>query len=48
MRIGQFSKRARVSIQTLRFYERKKLLREPPRTPSGYPSDSESDLVSAN
>jgi len=45
MRIGQFSKRAQVPIQTLRFYERKKLLREPPRTPSGYRSYSESDLA---
>jgi DNA-binding transcriptional MerR regulator len=32
MHIGELSRTARVSIQTLRFYEREKLLREPPRT----------------
>src|ERR1700739_4327130 len=45
MRIGQLSRTACVSIQTLRFYERKKLLREPPRTSGGYRSYSESDLA---
>ena len=45
MRIGELSRTARVSIQTLRFYERKKLLREPPRTSGGYRFYSESDLT---
>jgi DNA-binding transcriptional MerR regulator len=45
MRIGQLSQAACVSIQTLRFYERKQLLREPPRTPGGYRSYSERDLA---
>lgn len=30
MRIGELSRATRTSIQTLRFYEREKLLREPP------------------
>ena len=45
MRIGELSRTARVSIQTLRFYEREKLLREPPRTPGGYRSYAEQDLA---
>jgi DNA-binding transcriptional MerR regulator len=45
MRIGQLSQAVGVSIQTLRFYERKKLLREPPRTSGGYRSYSENDLA---
>ena len=45
MRIGELSRTARVSIQTLRFYEREKLLREPPRTPGGYRSYEEQDLA---
>lgn len=36
MRIGELAKRAGVSVQTIRFYERRGLLKEPPRTPSGY------------
>jgi DNA-binding transcriptional MerR regulator len=36
MRIGELSKRTGASIQTLRFYEREGLLREPPRNNSGY------------
>jgi len=44
MRIGQLSKRSGVSIPTLRFYEREKLLREPPRTSSGYRSYTDCDL----
>ena len=46
MRIGELSRHtAAVPIHTLRFYERKKLLREPPRTSSGYRSYGESDLA---
>jgi Hg(II)-responsive transcriptional regulator len=36
LRIGEVAGRARVNIQTLRFYERRGLLAEPPRRPSGY------------
>lgn len=45
MRIGELSVAAGVPIQTLRFYEREKLLREPPRTSSGYRSYSASDVA---
>ncbi|HKV29087.1 MAG TPA: heavy metal-responsive transcriptional regulator [Candidatus Acidoferrales bacterium] len=44
MRIGELSKRVGVNIQTVRFYERQKLLREPARTSSGYRSYVEADL----
>ena len=36
MRISELARRAGVSVQTLRFYEREGLLPEPPRTRSGY------------
>ncbi len=36
LRIGEVAQRAGVNIQTLRYYERRGLLREPPRRPSGY------------
>jgi MerR family transcriptional regulator, copper efflux regulator len=44
MRIGELAARAEVNIQTLRFYEREGLLREPARTASGYRSYMASDL----
>ena len=44
MRIGQFARAAGVGIQTIRFYEREKLLRVPPRTAGGYRVYSEKDL----
>jgi DNA-binding transcriptional MerR regulator len=44
MRIGELAKRTGASIQTLRFYEREKLLREPPRNPSGYRAYEAGDL----
>ena len=34
--IGQLAKRADVGVETVRFYERKALLAEPDRRPSGY------------
>ena len=34
--IGQVAKQAEVSVETIRFYERKGLLEEPPRKASGY------------
>lgn len=36
LRIGQVAKRAGVGVETIRFYERKGLIEEPPRRPSGY------------
>lgn len=36
MRIGEVAASAGVNIQTVRFYERRGLLQEPPRLPSGY------------
>lgn len=34
--IGEVAKRAGVSVETVRFYERQGLLQEPPRTAAGY------------
>lgn len=45
MRIGDLAKQAGVNIQTVRFYERERVLRQPPRTSSGYRSYSERDLL---
>jgi DNA-binding transcriptional MerR regulator len=36
MRIGELAKRTGASVQAIRFYERKRLLKKPPRTSSGY------------
>lgn len=36
MQIGKLAEQAGVNVQTVRFYERRKLLPEPPRTVSGY------------
>ncbi len=36
MRIGQIAKRAGVNVETIRFYERKGLLTQPPRNGGGY------------
>lgn len=36
MKIGQVAKQAEVGIETIRFYERKGLLAQPPRAPGGY------------
>ena len=36
MRIGELASEAGVGVETLRFYERRGLLEEPPRTGSGY------------
>jgi DNA-binding transcriptional MerR regulator len=46
MRIGELAKRAGVSVQAIRFYERRRLMRTPRRTPSGYRIYSEQDLES--
>ncbi|MGA9565438.1 MAG: MerR family transcriptional regulator [Candidatus Korobacteraceae bacterium] len=44
MRTGELARRAGVNIETLRFYERQKLLREPSRTAGGYRDYTEHDL----
>lgn len=44
MKIGELSAKAGVNVQTIRFYEREKLLRQPIRTQSGYRSFTEADL----
>jgi MerR family mercuric resistance operon transcriptional regulator len=38
MKIGELSKKAGVRVGTIRFYERRRLLKAPPRTASGYRS----------
>jgi DNA-binding transcriptional MerR regulator len=43
MRIRELAIKAGVNIQSIRFYERQGLLREPPRTSSGYRNYSQSD-----
>lgn len=44
MRIGELSAKAGVNIQTIRFYEREKLLPKCARTPSGYRMFTDADL----
>jgi len=44
MRIGELAKCAGVGVQTVRFYERRRLLRTPRRTPAGYRVYSDKDL----
>ena len=42
--IGQLAREAGVNIETIRYYERRRLLRDPPRTSSGYRQYSATDL----
>jgi|SRR5579863_6126834 len=44
MRIGEVAKRAGVSVQAIRFYERRRLMRTPRRTAAGYRVYSEAEL----
>ncbi len=44
MKIGELAKKAGVNIQTIRFYEREQILREPQRTASGYRAYSDADF----
>jgi MerR family mercuric resistance operon transcriptional regulator len=44
MRIGELAKQAGVNIQTIRFYERERVMRAAPRSPSGYRSYTNRDL----
>ena len=45
MRIGELAVRAGVNVQTVLFYERRRLLPRPPRTAGGYRSYTEADLA---
>lgn len=45
MQIGQLARQAGVPIDTVRYYERRGLLTEPPRRPSGYRSYEAEDLT---
>ena len=44
MRIGELAKRGGVSVQAVRFYERRRLIRTPRRTAAGYRIYTEKDL----
>lgn len=44
--ISQLAKQARVNVETVRYYERRGLLPEPPRRASGYRQYSPDDLAS--
>jgi len=44
MKIGELAKRTGVSVQAVRLYERRRLMRTPRRTVAGYRIYSESDL----
>jgi len=44
MRIGELAAQAGVNIQSVRFYERRRILREPARTAAGYRVYAKSDL----
>jgi DNA-binding transcriptional MerR regulator len=44
MRIGELAKQAGVSVQAIRFYERRRLMRTPRRTAAGYRVYSEAEL----
>ncbi len=43
--IGEFAKRAGVGVETVRFYERQGLLKEPPRRPSGHRAYPEAEAT---
>lgn len=45
MRIGELAQLAGVNVQTVRYYERRHLLREPHRTPGGYREYDRHDLL---
>jgi DNA-binding transcriptional MerR regulator len=42
--IGELARQADVNVETVRYYERRGLLPEPPRTPSGYRQYGAQDL----
>ena len=43
--IGQLAKKARVNVETVRYYERRGLIPEPPRRRSGYRQYSRDDVA---
>jgi len=43
--IGQLAKKAQVNVETVRYYERRGLMPEPPRRDSGYRQYSEPDVT---
>ena len=43
--IGQLARKAQVNIETVRYYERRGLMLEPPRRDSGYRQYSEPDVT---
>ena len=45
MRIGELAERTDVSVQTVRYYERRGLLPEPDRRPSGYRVYGDEDVL---
>ena len=45
LKIGQLARAAGVNVETIRYYERRGLLPEPPRTRSGYREYPESDVA---
>jgi DNA-binding transcriptional MerR regulator len=42
--IGQLAREMGVNVETVRYYERRGLLRQPPRTPGGYRQYSQDDV----
>jgi DNA-binding transcriptional MerR regulator len=48
MRIGELAKRAGVSVQAIRYYERRRLMSTPRRTAAGYRVYSETELEIVN
>ena len=45
MKIGQLAKEADVNVETVRYYERRGLIPEPPRRPSGYREYSQESVT---
>jgi len=45
LKIGQLAKKAKVKVETVRYYERRGLLPDPPRRESGYRIYSEDDVT---
>lgn len=45
MTIGALARKARVNVDTIRYYERRGLIAEPPRRQSGYREYSEEDVT---
>lgn len=45
LKIGELAREAGVNVQTVRYYERRGLLEEPPRRASGYRDYPESDVA---